>query len=161
MITYRVNATYVTWPIPIASDRFWPFPITSDHFRPFPRFLVISDDFYFWPTSSACCGSQFSTAQHPGSSVHNYWGHRQSGYQKREAASAYRFGPTSAWWFGDITIVTQARNRCYELDMVILKVGLCASLRSFVQAVKFINCHPFHLKFSHYYILPCTYKKKK
>jgi hypothetical protein len=31
--------------------------------------LTISDDFYFQLTSSACCGSQFSTAQHPRSSV--------------------------------------------------------------------------------------------
>jgi hypothetical protein len=47
-----------------------------------------------------------------------------SGYQKREAASAYRFDPTLVWQFRDIAIVAQARNRCYELDMVILKVGL-------------------------------------
>jgi hypothetical protein len=47
-----------------------------------------------------------------------------SGYQKRKAASAYRFGPTLVRQFGDIMMVTQARNRCYEPDMVILKVGL-------------------------------------
>jgi hypothetical protein len=47
-----------------------------------------------------------------------------SGYQKRKAASAYRFGLTSVRQFGDITMVTQVRNRCYEPDMVILKVGL-------------------------------------
>jgi hypothetical protein len=47
-----------------------------------------------------------------------------SGYQKRKAASAYHFGPTSVRQFGDIVMVTQARNRCYEPDMVILKVGL-------------------------------------
>jgi hypothetical protein len=35
-----------------------------------------------------------------------------SGYQKREATSAYRFGPTSVRQFGDIMIATQARNRC-------------------------------------------------
>jgi hypothetical protein len=46
------------------------------------------------------------------------------GYQNSEAASAYRFGPTSVQQFGDIAIVAQARNRCYEPDMVILKVGL-------------------------------------
>jgi hypothetical protein len=46
------------------------------------------------------------------------------GYQKHEAASAYRFGPTSVRRFRDITIAAQARNRCYKLDMVILKVGL-------------------------------------
>jgi hypothetical protein len=47
-----------------------------------------------------------------------------SGYQKREAASAYCFGPTLVRQFGDIVMVTQACNRCYELNMVILKVGL-------------------------------------
>jgi hypothetical protein len=46
------------------------------------------------------------------------------GYQKHEAASAYRFRPTLVWQFGDITMVTQAHTRCYEPDMVILKVGL-------------------------------------
>ena len=35
-----------------------------------------------------------------------------SRYQKREAASAYRFGPTSVRRFRDIMIATQARNRC-------------------------------------------------
>jgi hypothetical protein len=60
------HATYVTWPIPIASDHFQSLPIISDHFR---WFLVISDDFYFRPMSSACCSSQFSTVQHPRSSV--------------------------------------------------------------------------------------------
>jgi hypothetical protein len=35
-----------------------------------------------------------------------------SGYQKREAASAYRFGPTSVRRFGDIMIAVHARNRC-------------------------------------------------
>jgi hypothetical protein len=46
------------------------------------------------------------------------------GYQKCEAASAYCFGPTLVRQFGDIAIVVQARNRCYKLYMVILKVGL-------------------------------------
>jgi hypothetical protein len=46
------------------------------------------------------------------------------GYQKRKAASAYRFGPTSVQQFGDITIAAQAHNRCYEPDIVILKIGL-------------------------------------
>jgi hypothetical protein len=45
-------------------------------------------------------------------------------------------------------MVTQARNRCYEPDMVILKVGLLREPRSFVQAVKFISRHPFHFKIS-------------
>jgi hypothetical protein len=63
-----------------------------------------------------------------------------SGYQKREATSAYRFSPTLVQQFGDIAMVTQVRNRCYEPDMVILKVGFCVSLRSFVQAVKLISC---------------------
>jgi hypothetical protein len=35
-----------------------------------------------------------------------------SGYQKREAVSAYRFGLTLVWRFGDIVIAMQARNRC-------------------------------------------------
>jgi hypothetical protein len=35
-----------------------------------------------------------------------------SGYQKREAASAYCFGPTSVQWFRDIGIAAQAHNRC-------------------------------------------------
>jgi hypothetical protein len=47
-----------------------------------------------------------------------------SGYQNSKAASAYHFGPTLVWQFRDIAIVAQACNRCYELDMVILKVGL-------------------------------------
>jgi len=47
-----------------------------------------------------------------------------SGYQNSKAVSAYRFGLTSVWWFRDIMIVAWARNRHYELDMVILKVGL-------------------------------------
>jgi hypothetical protein len=34
------------------------------------------------------------------------------GYQKREAASAYCFGPTSVRRFRDIVTATQARNRC-------------------------------------------------
>jgi hypothetical protein len=47
-----------------------------------------------------------------------------SGYQKREATSAYRFGPTLVRQFRDIAMITQAHNRCYEPDIVILKVGL-------------------------------------
>jgi hypothetical protein len=35
-----------------------------------------------------------------------------SGYQKREAVSAYHFGPTPVRRFGDIMIAVQARNRC-------------------------------------------------
>jgi hypothetical protein len=35
-----------------------------------------------------------------------------SGYQKREAASAYRFSPTSVRRFGDIVIAVQVHNRC-------------------------------------------------
>ena len=46
------------------------------------------------------------------------------GYQNSEAVSAYCFSLTLIWQFGDIVIVAQGRNRCYELDMVILKVGL-------------------------------------
>src|ERR1700733_8572312 len=46
------------------------------------------------------------------------------GYQKCKAMSAYCFGPTSVRQFRDIAMVTQACNRCYEPDMVILKVGL-------------------------------------
>ena len=47
-----------------------------------------------------------------------------SGYQKCEATLAYCFGLTLVRQFGDIVIVMQAHNRCYEPDMVILKVGL-------------------------------------
>jgi hypothetical protein len=35
------------------------------------------------------------------------------------------------------------------------------SLQSLVQAVKFINCHPFHFKFSHYIYTPLYIPEKK
>jgi hypothetical protein len=77
----------------------------SDHFRSFP---TISDDFYFRLTSSACWGSQFSTPAVQYTIAESIG---MLGYQKREAASAYRFGPTLVWQFGDIVMVTQALIR--------------------------------------------------
>jgi hypothetical protein len=78
-----------------------------------------------------------------------------------KAASAYHFGLTSVWQFRDIMMVTWVCNRCYELDMVILRLDFCASLQSYIQVVKFISCHSFILKFYIIYILPCTYNKNK
>src|SRR5258708_3014981 len=48
-----------------------------------------------------------------------------SGYQNSEAMSAYRFGLTLVWRFGDITIVVRARNRHYEPVMSPVSLYLC------------------------------------
>jgi len=85
-----------------------------------------------------------------------------SGYQNSEAAVSIPLWPDIVCWrFRDIVIVARACNRHYELDMVILKVGLLHEPLVLCTAVKFISCHPFILKFHIIYILSCTYKKNK
>jgi hypothetical protein len=73
--------------------------IISAHLRRFPMILAI----YLVPRGMAEV-LQF------GKTIAEDTG--MSGYQKREAASAYRFGPTSVRQFRDIMIAAQARNRC-------------------------------------------------
>jgi hypothetical protein len=70
------------------------------------------------------------------------------GYQKCEATSAYRFGPTSVRQFRDIVMVTQAHNRCYEPDMVILKVGLLHEPPVLCTSSKTYISFTFHFKIS-------------
>jgi hypothetical protein len=67
----------------------------SDHFR---SFLVISDNFYFWPRSGACCGAQFSTPQHPRSSVHNCREHRHVGISKVQGHVSIPLRPDIGPW---------------------------------------------------------------
>jgi hypothetical protein len=84
-----------------------------------------------------------------------------SGYQKCEAMSAYRFGPTSAPQFGDIMMDMQARNRCYKPDMVILKLGLLREPPVLCTSGKIYQLSSFHFKFSHYIYTPLYIPEKQ
>jgi hypothetical protein len=137
-------------------DHFWPFLIACNQ-----SFLVISNDFSLRPTSCAHCNPQFNTVQHPHSSVHNCWDHRHVGISICEATSAYHFGPTSVWQFRDIVIVTQAHNRCYEPDMVILKVGLLRKPLVLCTSGKIYQLSAFHFKISHYIYTPLYIPEKQ
>jgi hypothetical protein len=117
----------------------------TDLFRSLP---TISDDFCFQLTSSTHCDPQFSTAQHPHNSVHNCRGHQH------EAMSANCFSTTLVQWFRDIMMVTWAHNRCYGLDMVILKVGLLCEPLVLCTSSKIYQLSSFHFKFSHYIYTP-------
>jgi len=84
-----------------------------------------------------------------------------SGYQNCEAVSAYCFGLTSVQQFGDIVIVTQVRNRCYEPDMVILKVGLLCEPLVLCTSGKIYQLSSFHFKISHYIYTPLYIPEKQ
>jgi hypothetical protein len=84
-----------------------------------------------------------------------------SGYQNSKATSAYRFSPTSVWQFRDITIVAQACNRCYELDMVILKVGLLRKPPVLCTSGKIYQLSSFHFKILHYIYTPLYIQEKQ
>jgi hypothetical protein len=83
----------------VISDQLRSFPLICGDFRSFPMILAI----YLVPRGTAEV-LQFGKTIAEDTSM--------SGYQKREAASAYRFGPTSVRQFRDIMIAAQAHNRC-------------------------------------------------
>jgi len=83
------------------------------------------------------------------------------GYQNSEAMSAYRFSLTLVWQFGDIAIVTQACNRCYEPDMVILKVGLLREPPVLCTSGKIYQLSSFHFKILHYIYTPLYIPEKQ
>jgi hypothetical protein len=58
-------------------------------------------------------------------------------------------------------MVTRARNRCYELDMVILKVGLLREPPVLCTSSKIYQLSSFHFKISHYIYTPLYIPEKQ
>ena len=127
---------------PHATNVIWPFPLFSNDFHAFP---TISNDFSFQPTSHAHWNPQFSIVQHPWKFYNPYVAHWH--IKVVRTCQWDHFGIESVWRFRHTVEVMWLLNRCYELDMVVLDVGLsCAS----PVLCKIYQLSAFHFKISHY-----------
>jgi hypothetical protein len=136
------------WPFATICDHFWWFSLSANVFNTSCAPLTHCDQDSA-PHSTPTV--QYTIAESIG----------MSGYKNSEAASAYRFGLTLVQWFRDITMVMKVCNRFYELDMVILKVGLLLEPLVLCTRGKIYQFSSFHFKISHYIYTPLYIQEKQ